>query len=200
MERLQEWRDKYGFAVFILSNKIYIYICPLLFLDINKLEHRRKLKLKIDIFSISCEIALTWMPKDLTDDLSTLVLVMAWCRQATSHYQSQYWPRFLLPCGIIRPQWVKMVASSRYHSTMEEKDLFTPHNTLAADDMAPFIARAFVISISIDQVLPTVSALDWLHVCVTVMNIYCAGVCSNRHLPGCKYLALYFYMNKDYGL
>ena len=27
-----------------------------------------------------------WMPRDLTDDKSTLVQVMAWCRQATSHY------------------------------------------------------------------------------------------------------------------
>ena len=28
------------------------------------------------------------MPLDLTDDKSTLVQVMAWCRQATSHYLS----------------------------------------------------------------------------------------------------------------
>ena len=31
----------------------------------------------------------------LTDDKSTLVQVMAWCRQATRHYQSQYWSRSL---------------------------------------------------------------------------------------------------------
>ena len=46
------------------------------------------------------------MPMDLTDGKSTLVQVMAWCRQATSHYLSQCWPRSLLPYGIIRPQWV----------------------------------------------------------------------------------------------
>ena len=46
---------------------------------------------------ISYEIALTrWMPLDLTDNKSTLVQVMAWCRQATSHYLSQYWPRFMI--------------------------------------------------------------------------------------------------------
>ena len=33
------------------------------------------------------------MPGDLTYDKSTLVQVMAWCRQATSHYLSQCWPR-----------------------------------------------------------------------------------------------------------
>ena len=48
------------------------------------------------------------MPLDLTDDKSILVLVMAWCHQATSHYLSQCWPRSILPNGITRPQWVKM--------------------------------------------------------------------------------------------
>ena len=29
--------------------------------------------------------------------------VMAWCRQATSHYLSQCWPSFLSPYGVTRP-------------------------------------------------------------------------------------------------
>ena len=59
-------------------------------------------------WGISCKITLRWMPLDLTDDKSTLVQVMAWCRQATSHYLSQCWPRFMSPCGVSRPQWVKV--------------------------------------------------------------------------------------------
>ena len=55
---------------------------------------------------ISCEIALRWMPLDVTDGKSTLVQVMAWCRKATSHYLNQCWPRYLSPCGITKPQWV----------------------------------------------------------------------------------------------
>ena len=58
-------------------------------------------------WGISYEIALRWMPLDLTDDKSTLVQVMAWCRQATSHYLSQCWPRSISPNGATRPQWVK---------------------------------------------------------------------------------------------
>ena len=58
------------------------------------------------IAGISCEIAQIWMSLDLSDDQSTLVQVMAWCRQATSHYPSQWWPRFLSPYGITRPKWV----------------------------------------------------------------------------------------------
>ena len=58
-------------------------------------------------WGISYEIALRWMPQDFTDDKSTLVQVMAWCRQATSHYLSQCWPRCMSPNGITRPQWVK---------------------------------------------------------------------------------------------
>ena len=43
-----------------------------------------------DGWGIFCEIALIWMSLDFTDDQSTLVQVMAWCRQATIHYLSQW--------------------------------------------------------------------------------------------------------------
>ena len=62
--------------------------------------------LVIDGWGISCKNVLRWMPLDLTGDKSTLVQVMAWCRQATSHYLSHCWPRFMSPCGVTRPQWV----------------------------------------------------------------------------------------------
>ena len=62
-------------------------------------------------WGISYEIALRWMPLDLTDDKSTLVQVMAWCSQATSHYLSQCWPRSMSPNGITRPKWVKTLMS-----------------------------------------------------------------------------------------
>ena len=63
-------------------------------------------------WGISYEIALRWMPLDLTDDKSTLVQVMAWCRQATSHYLSQCWPRSMSPYGVTGPQWVKLCKSN----------------------------------------------------------------------------------------
>ena len=63
--------------------------------------------LVIDGWGISCEIGLIWMSLDFTDDQSTLVQVMAWCRQATSHYLNHCWPRSPTPYVITRPQWVK---------------------------------------------------------------------------------------------
>ena len=39
---------------------------------------------------------------------STLVQVMAWCRQVTNHYPSQFWPRFTLPHGVTRPRWINV--------------------------------------------------------------------------------------------
>ena len=57
-------------------------------------------------FSTSCENAPRGMPENLINEKSTLVQVMAWCRQATSHYLSQCWPRSILPYDIIRPPWV----------------------------------------------------------------------------------------------
>ena len=52
------------------------------------------------------EIALRWMPQDITDDKSILVQIMAWCHEARSHYLSQYWPRSMLPYDITRSQWI----------------------------------------------------------------------------------------------
>ena len=83
--------------------------------------------LMIDDWGISCEIALTWMPLDFTDDQSTLVQVMAWCRQATSHYLSQCWPRSQLPNGVTRPQWVKM--------SFWQKSYITQHSSTQHDDI-----------------------------------------------------------------
>ena len=63
--------------------------------------------LLIGIFRSSYDNAFRWMPHDLTDDKSTLVQVMAWCRQASSYYLSQCWLSSLSPYGVARPQWVK---------------------------------------------------------------------------------------------
>ena len=60
--------------------------------------------LLIGDWGLSCEIALTWKPQDLTDDKSTLVQVMALCRRAISHYLSQCWSSSLSPYGVTRPQ------------------------------------------------------------------------------------------------
>ena len=57
------------------------------------------LVLLIGIFKSSYDNAISWMPQDFTDDESTLVQVMAWCRQATSHYLSQCWPRSVASSG-----------------------------------------------------------------------------------------------------
>ena len=77
------------------------------------------LVLLIGIFRSSHDNALLWMPQDLTDDKSTLVQVMAWCRQATSPYLSQCWRSSLSPYGIDRPQWVNSLATGGFGSTFE---------------------------------------------------------------------------------
>ena len=63
--------------------------------------------LSINGWGIAFEIALSWLSQGFADDKSTLVQVMAWCRQATSHYLSQCWPSSLSPYGVTRPQWLK---------------------------------------------------------------------------------------------
>ena len=65
------------------------------------------LVLLIGIFRSSHDNTLRWMTQDLTDDKSTLVQVMAWCCEATSHYLSQCWLSSVSPYGVAGPQWVK---------------------------------------------------------------------------------------------
>ena len=51
-----------------------------------------------------CEITLRWMPRNVTNERSTLSLVMVWCHQATSHYLRHCWPSTMSPYGVTRPQ------------------------------------------------------------------------------------------------
>ena len=74
-----------------------------------------KLVSMINILSISYEIVLRWMPQDLTDDKSTLVQVMAWCHQATTHYLNQCWTRSMSSYGITRPQRVNCLITQCMH-------------------------------------------------------------------------------------
>ena len=100
----------------IISSHFHLYEAILFMLPLNslapgKLEwHFWYLILQIismiDGWGISFELTLRLMSLDLTDEKSTLVQVMSWFRQATSHYLSQWWPSSLSPNGITRPQWV----------------------------------------------------------------------------------------------
>ena len=78
------------------------------------------------IFRSSYDNALQWMPQVLTDDKSTLVPVMAWCRQATSHYLSQCWLSSLSPYGVARPQCVKFLHCQFYKILPIEPPLIVP--------------------------------------------------------------------------
>ena len=60
----------------------------------------------INTLSTSRKIVVRWMPQNSAVDKSTLVQLMAWCRQATNHYLSRCWPKSMSPNGITRTQRV----------------------------------------------------------------------------------------------
>ena len=78
------------------------------------------LVLLIGILRSLYDNALRWMPRNITDDKSTLVQVMAWCRQATSHYLGQFWPKSMSPHGVIRPQRV-----NSHHAELSWENMMT---------------------------------------------------------------------------
>ena len=59
------------------------------------------------LISNSRGIALRWMPQNPNNDRLTLVQVMAWCHQATSHYLNKCWSRLMLPNDVTKPRCVK---------------------------------------------------------------------------------------------
>ena len=63
--------------------------------DLNYLK-----KKTLSVIRDSYDNALRWMPENLSK--STLVQVMAWCHQATSHYLGQCWPNSMSPSVVTK--------------------------------------------------------------------------------------------------
>ena len=95
----------------------------------------------IDGWDTCCKIALRRMSLDLTDDKSTLVQVMAWCRQATSYYLSQCWPRSLMPYGITRPQRVNVPSNLWYKAHQIMKLLYSSCSCLCSIQWGQVLSR-----------------------------------------------------------
>ena len=65
------------------------------------------------ILSTCYEMDFSWIPQNPIGDWSTLVRVMACCRQAASHYLNQCWPKSMSPY---------VVTGTQYHlNTMRQK-------------------------------------------------------------------------------
>ena len=68
------------------------------------------------LVSLCLSIHPTFRTRSVTP--TTLVQVMAWCHQATSHYLSPCWPRSMLPYGATRPHRVDPLSMSFHHNTV----------------------------------------------------------------------------------
>ena len=88
----------------------------------------------------TCEVALRWMSLDLTDDKLTFVQAMAWCRQATIHYVSQFWPKSLSPHSVTRPQWVNLFPLSHQATSICQGKSTKPWKT---DEIWEYISKKF---------------------------------------------------------
>ena len=64
-----------------------------------------KLILATDDWGISCKIVLKCLSLALADEKSTLVQVMTWRCQATSHHVNQCWPWSVVLYNVTKRQW-----------------------------------------------------------------------------------------------
>ena len=125
-------------------------------------------------WGISSEIALRWMPLDLIDDKSALVQVMAWCRQATSHYLSQCWPRSMSPNGITRPQRLKVNSLAPGRSSSSYESVISKH-ILPID----FVSASWEMAL---MWMPQITFND-KSTLVQVITLYCQA--TNHYLHQC---------------
>ena len=97
-----------------------------------------KLMSMIDILRTSCEIALMRMPQIHIGDKSVLVQVMVWCRQATSHYLSQCWPRSLSPYGTTMSYATFTLCPSQCPFSCQYRSLCLNNNAVFRQDQFPY--------------------------------------------------------------
>ena len=69
---------------------------------------------------MSHEIARRWMSVKLKGEKSTLVQVMAWCRQVTNYYPSQCGARSVSPCVVNVPQWLNITFNIIYSKQLTQ--------------------------------------------------------------------------------
>ena len=146
------------------------------------------LLLLICIFRSSHDNAVWWMPQDLTDDKSTLVQVMAWCHQATSHYLSQCWLSSMSPCGIARPQWVNHHVLVPVFSTWRVNIFRLEQNGWHfADNIFKFIFQDEYFCILIHILLNFVIAIDLVHWCIYKPDLHMLKVKGNVQYVSLSY-------------
>ena len=85
-----------------------------------------KLILMIDGWGISCEIVLTWTPRVLTDEKSTLVHVMNWCHQPELEPMFDIKELVILHCQCL-DHWSPNCAQSWYWPCSHRKFSFQLH-------------------------------------------------------------------------
>ena len=75
---------------------------------------------------LSIEIMLRWMPHSPMAIIPTLVLVLAWYRQATNLYLNKCWPISMSPYVATLPRWVNRRRKSNmsYHDDVIKWNIF----------------------------------------------------------------------------
>ena len=81
-----------------------------------------------DNWGISRELALWWLSRDFPGDKSTLIKVIVWCRQATTHYPCQCWHISMLSYGVTRPR--RVYALRWRHNDHDRVSNHQPHGCL----------------------------------------------------------------------
>ena len=135
----------------------------------------------IGIFKSSYDNVLRWMPQNLTDDKSTLVQIVAWCRQAPSHCLSQVDPDL---CCHMASLGVNELKKSLGRSLAQERyKPLTSHQMSSVAFTWEFFLRNYPI-IHINQVQVFRTKLKKLLVLIRILiqTLICKEMCNKQLL------------------
>ena len=122
------------------------------------------------------------MSLDVNDEKSTLDQVMAWCRQATSNYLSQCWPRPLLPYDVIRPQWViwRKTTKTLTNRNVNKQTIDKPNRKLCMNLCCEITFwTSSSLSIQMNVQVSTSAATEQVE--HTMKGTFCDTMISQRH-------------------
>ena len=151
-------------------------------------------------------ISLKFVPKDLTDNKTALVHIMAWCHQATNHCLNKCSPCSSTAYAATRPHWVntwrprqngRYVADDIFKCILLNENVWIPN----------IISLKFVAKGPINNILSLVQIMAWrrpgdkplsepmmlsslTHICVTrpqwvkcvVLYTHCIVYCATRQM------------------
>ena len=121
--------------------------------------------LRMKSMGTSCEIVLRGILQNTFDEKLTLVQVKAWCREATSLYLIQCWPRSMSPCGVTKPKYQSPTIYIYIYALQGKEELWT----MISNTESNLVQYQYVIKCH--NIIGLIHN-EFVHVCRSILGLF----------------------------